>query len=95
MGQQENCQEYVGKRGDAVEVLDMSRSKTNVANKPVAPQNPPQNHPSSMLAMLESLADAIETKADSILDAGDSDDDVVRARTLKDVSDAIRERFGS
>ena len=44
-----------------------------------------------ILDMLESLADAVEAKADQI--DGESDGNEVRSRTLRDISDAIKDRF--
>lgn len=49
--------------------------------------------PQAVLAMLESLVDALDAKAEQVEGAGESDDEETRARTMMDVADAIRERF--
>jgi len=51
-------------------------------------------HPPVVLAMLESLVDALDNKAEQIEGAGESDDDEIRAGTIRDVAEAIRDRFG-
>ena len=47
---------------------------------------------STLLAMLESLADSLESKADEVSDR-DDDSSKVRGDTLRDVASAIRDRF--
>ena len=46
-----------------------------------------------LLAMLDSLADALDKKAEEVENAGDSDDAESRAESLRDVSSVIRDRF--
>jgi len=47
---------------------------------------------SMILAMLESLADSLESKAEEITDR-DDDSAKIRGDALKDIAAAIRERF--
>jgi hypothetical protein len=46
-----------------------------------------------LLDMLDSLADALETKADDLVGSGTVDEDSDRVLILKDMAAAIRERF--
>lgn len=43
--------------------------------------------------MLESLADALENKADQVLDSGDTESQEIRSKVLIDIAEAIKERF--
>ena len=47
---------------------------------------------SMLLSMLDSLSDALDKKADDVEERGDPDSEV-RAVTLRDVAETIRERF--
>ena len=48
---------------------------------------------SSIMSMLESLADALDSKCEEIENSGTSASDDIRVTSLKDVSDAIKKRF--
>jgi len=55
---------------------------------------PPQDdNPSSILAMLEAMAAAMDAKAESIRELGDGNLENLRAQFLEDVADAIRTGF--
>ena len=47
----------------------------------------------SILAMLESLADALEDQSEIILDSGETESQELRAQILQDIAEAVRTKF--
>lgn len=68
------------------------RSNAKVKEAPAATQQAKPQSESQMLSMLEALSCALESKAERILDSGDSDSEL-RSSFLNDVAEAIREQF--
>ena len=80
--------------GDTLcELFDMKRKKMVLSTPKTEDKAECSDAASIMLSMLESLTDALDSKAEEVENTGESDDEDVRAMTMRDIAGAIRERF--